>query len=201
MKQQINLVNPALLPAKPFFQLHRMALALLALALALLLTWALLRPAVLSHEAAAATANARLATREAQVKTLEQQVSQRRPDPRHASAIAAAQQIRQALLEMAQQLEPESQPVYSAYLRGLGETGMKDVWLRAIEFEGERIELKGLTLRATVLPEYLEALNRQTVFRGMRFDGFDISQEAAGVNGAPQALGFRLQSLDLERQP
>jgi len=180
--------------------LHRMALALLALAVALLLTWALLRPAVLSHEAEAETASARLAAREGQLKTLEQQVSQRRPDPRHASEIAIAQQVRQTLQEMAQELEPASRPAYSAYLRALGETGNQEVWLRALGFEGERIQLEGLSLRAPALPEYLEALNRQNAFRGMRFDAFEISQETAAAS-APQALVFRLQSVDLERKP
>ena len=204
MKQHINLVNPALLPPKPFFQLHRMILALAAIALTLLLVWVLIQAPVQAHEAAAATAQQRLVAKEAQLKLLTQQLSQRRSDPRYASEIAHAQQTGQDLQAIAAMLKTQSSastPSYSDYLHALGQTGVNSVWLRDIRLDGSQIALEGLSLRAAALPEYLAALNQQAAFKGMRFQHFELGQQAAGTASTPAALVFRLESAGMENRP
>lgn len=203
MKQQINLVNLALLPPKPFFQLQRMMLALLAITAALLATLGLIQPALQEHEAAAASAEARLVAREAQLKAMAQGLEQRQADPRHASDIAQAEQTRQNLQAIAAVLDQPSaqRPAYSPYLLALGQTGISNVWLRAISLDGDQISLEGLSLHASALPEYLQALNQQAAFKGLRFNSFELGHQAATQSSGPAALVFRLESAASGAQP
>ncbi|WP_018609062.1 PilN domain-containing protein [Uliginosibacterium gangwonense] len=206
MKQQINLVNLALLPPKPDFQFKSMVLSLLVIVAAMLLLTLLFVSRIGAYESAAEQSKQRVTLKETQVKALEQQVAARQKDPKVAAELLGKQDEQRRLQKMANALQQggllgQPAPSYAAYLYALASKPTQGVWLTQIEFHGPRMLLQGMAMQADDIPAYLTQLKGMSAFAGQRFVSFElgrkVSAEGVAQSGPtpPQALEFKLQPV------
>jgi len=209
MRQQINLVNLALLPPKPFFQFRSMIISLVLIAVSLsVLAW-LFGSRVALNLSSAELAQQRVGVKQDRVKAIEAQMTQRQKDPQVAAALLKTQEEQMRLRQIATSLQQggmlEESRSYATYLYALAEKPARGIWLTQIEFHGSRMLLEGMALNAEDIPPYLAQLQALPVFSGQRFLSFALGRKAlpasAGAKPA-EALMFRLEPvLDGKTKP
>ncbi|MEN9491922.1 MAG: hypothetical protein RJA63_2371 [Pseudomonadota bacterium] len=202
MRQQINLVNPALLPPKPFFQFRSMMTALAVIALSLSVLAGVFSAKVASYREITDRATQRLALKQERVKELEAQLAQRQKDPQAVAALVKAQteqmQLRQIAASLARGGMLEDGKSYAAYLEALARKPSRGVWLNRIEFHGARMLLEGMAVSAEDIPPYLSQLQSLPEFAGQRFVSFSLGRRtlnAVGDAKPREALMFRLEPV------
>jgi Tfp pilus assembly protein PilN len=203
MRRQINLVNPALLPPKPFFQFRSMVLALAVLACGLFLLSAFLLSQLKSYETAAADALHRVEAKQAQIKAQEQTLVQRQRDPLIAADLDALRADELELQRIDQALQTGNAPTKSAergasaYLYALARQPLPGVWLNSIQVHGDSVSLQGMAMSAAAIPETLALLNKLPAFQAQNFAAFEVERQAlsgADLATSTEVLSFRLDS-------
>lgn len=202
MRQQINLVNPALLPPKPFFQFRSMMIALAVIVVSLSVMVAAFQAKVAAYQAIAEVAAQRVTVKQQRVKTLETQLAQRQKDPQAAASLLKAQAEQMQLHQIASSLArggmlDEGQS-YAGYLNALARQPNRGVWLTRIEFHGARMLLEGMAMSAEDIPPYLTRLQSLPEFSGQRFLSFSLGRRAVNADGVGkprEALMFRLEPV------
>lgn len=198
MAQNINLLNPALLPRPEPLPPRRMAglLALAALGCAL---WAglALRQAALQRQAHAAAEQAYRAERAALAREIAAQ-------PQPASAETLAQQAatleariarqQEAVQQLAQgRLEPARR--HSALLRLLASDTPAGIWLSEVQAGPEPVRLQGHALQAPLLRDWMLRLDQAPYFEGRplaQLQAERLPAEAAAGAPLPARLKFLL---------
>lgn len=208
MRQHINLVNPALLPPKPFFQFRTLALALAATGLLMLSLGVFIHYSLRTYAAVAVQAQARVTQREAQLREQQARLKVREKDPQVALALSASREEFARLQQVAGRLPgQEAAAGAAANLQALAEAAMPGVWLESIALHKGALSLQGYAQRPEQIPEYLERLRRQPVFQGQQFSAFELGrkqfQAADGDSRATpaEALIFGLQAVGSGRRP
>ncbi|MDP5240241.1 PilN domain-containing protein [Uliginosibacterium sp. 31-16] len=205
MKRQINLVNPALLPPKPFFQFRSMMLALGVLAAGLLLLGTFMLSRLGAYEAAAAQAQERLLAKQEQMKQQEKVLVRRQPDPQVATRLEGLRTEQEDLQRIDQALQADGLPGQgtdkaanaSAYLYELARQPLPNVWLTDIQLRGKDISLQGMASNAAAIPATLSLLNRLPAFQGQNFAAFEAGRKSlttADPAKPVEVLSFRLES-------
>ena len=79
--------------------------------------------------------------------------------------------------------QSDQQGGFSAYMGDLSQHALDGMWLSEIVLEdgGTRIQLKGTTTDAILLPEFLQSLSEGSSFEGHLFDEFVIQEGEAGL--------------------
>lgn len=202
MRPNINLVNLALLPPKPFFQFRSMALALAVLTCGLFLFAIFMFSTLGAYESTARQAQARLAEKQAQLAQRSQTMTVRQKDPDLASRLTILQAEQQDLQRIEQALQAGLVPVNggggaSAYLYALAQQPLPGVWLTEIQVQGEGVSIQGMALRPEAIPATLALLNTLPAFQGKSFSAFEAGRVVlpAVEAGKPvDVLSFRLAS-------
>lgn len=208
MAQNINLLNPALLPRPEPLPVRRMAwlLALAALGCALWAGWQM-RQAALQRQAHAAAEQAYRAEREALARAIAAL-------PPALSANALAQQAaalearlsrqQEQLQQLAQgRLEPARR--HSALLRLLASDPPAGIWLTEIQAGPEPVRLQGQALQAPALRDWMQRLGQAPYFEGRPLEHLQAERlqaeaasasasAAAGAAPLPARLKFQLAS-------
>jgi Tfp pilus assembly protein PilN len=210
VRQQLNLVNPALLPPKPFFQFRSMALALAVLVCVLAAFSALIFSRVSMYEQSAALSEQRATVEKAQVAALEEKSGKRQISAQVADEQLAVEAEKQRLEVLAGQIaqlggqlggQPGGQQIARSradVLYALARRPAEGLWLTGVEVQGERIALDGMALNASAIPVWLAQLQESPVFAGQRFGGIEIVPGAAASASAPvtqTALTFHLTAM------
>ncbi|GAA5171129.1 PilN domain-containing protein [Viridibacterium curvum] len=205
MSQQINLVNPALLPPKPFFQFNSMMLSLVVMAVVLAAFSVLVLSQVATYEREAVMSAQRVTTKQNLLGQLEQGSSKRVASPQMLAEQSAAEGESHRLQQLAGQLAllGTQQPTRSraALFAALAERPANGVWLTAIDVTGERIALDGMTMSAAHLPVWLEQIKQTTAFAGQRFGGLELGQATVSADGGATAYAFRLSAVRAHDEP
>ena len=68
---------------------------------------------------------------------------------------------------------------FSPYLMSLSNLQVDDVWLDEISLANGFVKIKGSALSADLVPAYFAQFSKETVFRGQRFQLFELNREAA----------------------
>lgn len=208
MSQQINLFNPIFRKQKKYFSSVTMlqALGLICLACALLAADAAVRERALRAQAGAT--DARLLQRQQRLAAAKIQFPARQKSPTLASEVAAAQ------AELAMFADASAMigrggfgdvRGFSPYFRAFARQSVDGLWLTGLNISanGAQIGVRGNTLRAELVPQYMRRLSSETIMQGKTFSSLDISapppvvQAAGGAAPAaalPTVLKFSLQS-------
>ncbi|GGX87342.1 MSHA biogenesis protein MshA [Massilia dura] len=179
MSQQINLFNPRFRKEKRYFTANSLALIVGA--------------ALTGSVALAVAAHGRVATLEAESAELGEQVreAEKRKETTLAGLVprpkdaAVAQELARSeaeeaalrgvtdILEQNRVGDPRG---YSAYFQALSRTRVSGLWLTGIDIGGANadIGLSGRSLRAELLPGYLNGLAREPALRGKAFARVEI---------------------------
>ena len=190
MSQQINLYNPLFLRQEKHFSARTMtqALAVIVLSMAALYVYAMLesrsaeRNAQRYHEQLAAQRDqlvkltAQLAG-QGKSKTLENEVVRFEADLK----------ARTATLEALSTGELGNTAGFSSYFAAFGRQTLPGIWLTGftIADSGNDLVIGGRALRADLVPDYIAALNKETVMRGRRITEMKLYAREA----APAARG------------
>lgn len=198
--QQINLVNPDLIPKQPIFPLQSQVLALsvIAIALTILITFSNLQLQQLEREAKAN--EKRMQATQARVTNLSGVIAKRSPSPEVAQQLQEIELEYEALQEVAELLRTGGNTAssigYSAHLYGLAEQTVSGVWLTGFAVRDHNLDLEGMTVKADLLPVYLAALGRIKVLQGQNFEVFEMRKQSPSSLGPdkdkPLATEFRL---------
>ena len=125
------------------------------------------------------TNNAALLSR---VEFLATQVAQQQADPEIARQLAQIEvdieQRNRVLSEMAV-LGTTNHGGFSEYLRALAEEVPKGLWLTSISIDlaADAMRLEGGVVKASSVPVYLQNLGEKRVFKGRRFEVFQLSKD------------------------
>lgn len=200
--QKINLVNPDLIPKQPVFPLQSQAIALGVITLGLVLLILFARHQLQQLEHAAKASQARVKAAEQRLAALTGVISKQSANPQVAQKLQQRELEHAALLEVAALLRSGgtagTSAGYSPHLTGLAQQTVPGVWLSGFAFNGDKVDLAGLTLKADLLPAYLAALKRIPSLQGQSFEVFEMNKQApsSAVDGVekPRATEFRLIS-------
>lgn len=201
MRQQINLVNLALLPPKPFFQFKSLMISLAVVLVFLTAISVLFRSNLNGYLGTIAQVGRNVGLKQEQLKALEQKASLRQKDPAVAARLVRLQDERQRLQQMAGLLQQggvtEENRSQAAYLYALARQASPGIWLTSIELHGDRVSLQGGASDAAAVPAYLAQIMRLPEFKGQRFASFELGSLPAAVGAAVsgKALAFRLESI------
>ena len=72
---------------------------------------------------------------------------------------------------------------FSRYLAALGRRHTPELWLTEFAINGgtRALELNGRSVRAELVPEYLQSLGREPALEGQKFDRLDIARDEADI--------------------
>ena len=173
MSQQINLYNPLFLKQEKHFSARTMvqALGVIALGLGGLYGYALFE----SHagERAARQYAQQLAAQRDQLVKLTARVAAQGKSKALETDVARLEtevKTRQATLDALGTGELGNTAGFSDFLAAFARQAVPEVWLTGIRIgdSGNELIVQGRTLRAELVPTYLNALNREPMMRGRR---------------------------------
>lgn len=208
MSQQINLANPLLLKRRYVFGLREMAIGVGSV-LAGMLVWA----GVLYYQAGGLEDEA---MRQEALQTDAQSAldsltaaAQRGVNPQLTAQIKATQSAvaqREALLNAVSSLMESTSTGFALPMRALALSDTEGVWLNGFSLRPGYLELKGSTLDAGLLTQYIDRLSRQAPFSGTHFSGMKAvpaSQAGTGKSAAelPPYLDFTLYAGSQTQSP
>ncbi|MES2318328.1 MAG: hypothetical protein V4631_12640 [Pseudomonadota bacterium] len=203
MTQQINLFNPIFRKQKKYFSSVTMlqALAIICVACALLAADAARRSRALQAQAAAT--DSLLAARQLKLSEARVRFAPRQKSAALAAEITAAQAELAMLANAASMIERGDfgdRRGFSDYFRAFARQRIDGLWLTGVDIgsNGSRLGVRGNTLRAELVPQYMRRLSSEPVMQGKAFSSLDIGVAPAlpAAVGAPAAdyLKFSLQS-------
>ena len=174
MTQQINLFNPLFEPRREWISFNVAASVVLALIALVAIVGSLLD----MRNASLATRERATAERMNQAKEemtrLATQLGSRQKDPQLTAELAHAEAELKARDDVVALLEGGTLGNtlgYSEYLRAFARQSIDGLWLTRFHIAGagNRVSIEGRTLRAELVPDYIQRLNREQIMQGRAF--------------------------------
>jgi hypothetical protein len=202
VSQQINLYNAALEPRRDWLSLQAL-LAIWGLAIGLLAVGALILQLRISasHAELQQEDRARADAQEELVR-LSKQMAGRKQDP------ALQAELKRMQDELASRQEAKgalqggvigNTAGFSEYLRAFARQSFEGLWLTGFSLAGagQDLVLQGRTLRAELVPGYVQRLNHESVMRGHAFAELQMQRPGEPDDGKLRApyIEFRLATL------
>ena len=206
MSQQINLFNPIFRKQKKYFSSVTMAQALgiIVLACALLAADAARRTGQVRSQLEASTAQ--LKAKQDRLIQFKAQYAPRQKSATLPAEIVAAQQEFAMLSNASETVKRGGfgdTRGFSEYFRALSRQSREGLWLTEVDIGsgGEKLGVRGNTMQAELVPQYMQRLAGEPVMRGQSFGSLEINRGVAVASpaGSPAApapvyLQFSLQS-------
>ncbi|TXG86258.1 MAG: hypothetical protein E6R10_10315 [Rhodocyclaceae bacterium] len=189
MSQEINLLNPALLPRRDVLGFETVAIAT-ATALVLiggLYAWSGSRADSAQRQLAAATTQLKSAQQDLQVA--QAQLAAKKNDPaleQEAQRLALVVRQSRELLRLAEGSSAAGNGDMTAVMRGFSRQVTEGVWLTGFSVGPAGFEIRGRLLDPSLLPAYIRKLNGEPAFQGRRFAALDMR---VGTPETPAAAG------------
>lgn len=192
MSQQINLINPALIKQKDYLTTLNIGSVYGALVLLMLGWYGYTTQQVHTFKAS----RDQLATQlQQQQATLEAMNAERAPKAPNQALVATLQSLEEKhrmqtqILQVMQQGKPAQDKGLANYMLGLARQSTDGLWLTgfSIDQTHHAVSLRGRSLDAALLPDYMHQLGREAVFAGQAFSGLRIYQPEPTANPVPAA--------------
>ena len=195
MAQQINLINPALIPRfDPFNGRYVAFTGLIVLAVVVAVeAWVGARAKQLQQEEAAASAQ--LTHLQTELASATKALASRKTNPALTAELEKTRTLvalRQGVVEALEAGAAGETKGFAEYFKGLSRQTLEGIWLTGFAVRGNELELQGRMLDPAVLPGYLVRLNGETAFAGKRFAALDLrgveasaAANQVAVAGAP----------------
>ena len=210
MSQQINLYSPIFRRQRKYFSAQTMAVSIgvVLIGVAALSVYARMQVAALETQAAQTAKQLKARIDQLQAATADKSGEERRKAV-EAQVKTAEEQLRTSQ-QIAAAIESSAGDArgFSGYVRALARQTVNGVWLTSIniDFEGEGLSLAGAALRPELVPDYIDRLRREEIFKGKSFGRLEIgapvtsaaaaqaaAEKASPAGGAPsQRIAFRL---------
>lgn len=181
MSQQINLLDPSLLPRRDWLSpawVGAMLLGVVGVLIAAAVFGWLREAQEREHFAAA---ERRLRDAQSQLTSLAAQQSRQIIDPALQGEVALVEQVLSAKEEVVQVLDRGAlgeRKGFSAYMYGFARQGVEGVWLTGFDLSAGRntLEVRGRMRQESLLPRFVQQLNQEPVFQGRRFAALDMKR-------------------------
>ena len=207
MSQQINLYNPALLPKPDAFSGRMILITLSTLCVALLLAFAAsawLASRAVSREQLSASTLAQLQT---EITRLSQETGGRKPSSQLSAELlsldALLAQHNEVIAVLKSGVLGDTKGV-SEYFRAFARQGVDGLWLTGFTVvgAGKDISIEGRTLRADLVPLYIQRLGREDALRGHGFATLSVQPPPEiALNGETRKSGDFLEFHMASRAP
>lgn len=189
MSQQINLINPALIKQKDYFTTLNIVSVYGALALLMLGWYGYTAQQVSTLKVSRDALTSQLQQQQA---TLEAMNAARAPKAPNQALIATLESLEEKhrmqthILQVMQQGKPAQDKGLANYMLGLARQSTDGLWLTgfSIDQAHHAVSLRGRSMDAALLPEYMHQLGREAVFAGQAFSGLRIQQPNQAVTSA-----------------
>ncbi len=201
MSQQINLYNPLFEPRREWMSFNVAATVVLA-TLALIAVGSAAASWRYNSLARQEQASAqRLTNAKEEMTRLASQLASRQKDPQLLAELDRAQaelKSRDEVVGVLQGGVLGNTAGYSEYLRAFARQSIEGVWLTgfSISGAGHHVVIEGRTLRAELVPDYLQRLNRERILQGSTFAEMQMQQPTPDVgdkkSAEPAYLEFKL---------
>ncbi|HEY6898311.1 MAG TPA: PilN domain-containing protein [Rhodocyclaceae bacterium] len=173
MSQQINLYNPALRRQRELLSAASVAVTALLLSTVVFAWGSAVRAGLGARQAEAAALAPQAKAAQEQMTILAKSLGERKPDPALQRQLAEAEEIlslRARARDALSRSAGPGAPSFAEYLRGLARRIPKGVWLTGFTAnEGDGLEIRGRMTDPALIPEYIQRLNEEPVFRGQSF--------------------------------
>jgi MSHA biogenesis protein MshI len=202
--QYINLYDDSLRPSKDLLTLDNVAIAL-AVTVVLLMGLAAFGMARSGEEMRSfKVAEAKLRQAQEQLTVVALQHASRKQDPELAQALELTRQQLAAKRDVLERLKGGrfgERNGFSTYFLALAGIELEGLWITAFDVNvapaGQNLEVRGRMLNESLLPRYVQALGRQSVFAGREFAALNINRiepkaEAAAGAALPAYVEFVL---------
>jgi hypothetical protein len=87
-------------------------------------------------------------------------------------------QARKKVIRFVENNQFSSGEGFSSYLKSLSNLQIDDVWLDEIFLSDSFVKMKGSALNANLIPTYFASFSEESVFRGQRFQLFQLDRKA-----------------------
>lgn len=182
MRQEVNLYTADLRPRKEPLVLGQVVLGLVALVLIFVIAggWLWHRQHALMSEQAALQGS--VVALQADNDRLAKAVGALHVDPALRQSLKTLRgdlARRQRLLAHIHTLSGASQLGFAPYLTALARQSAADIWLKEMVLDGATgdVTLSGRTSKPEAVPEYLERLRQEPVFKGKTFAAFSMQRD------------------------
>jgi len=217
MSQQINLLNPALIKQKDFFNSNNIAMTLGLLSVSMLAYYGYAQKELSSLSARSSAVAEELSATQAQLTQTALLHVPRAPNKALQDQIMQLEQketMQQQILQTVNQSSATPERGYAALMRAFAKQNLDGLWLTSFSFDSnnEKLNISGRTLQADLVPEYISHLGKEPALKGKLFSALNMSlpkDDAATApvtapkNGSPAAskteakyIEFALQSID-----
>ena len=189
MSQQINLYNPALLPKPDVFTGRTILVTLSSLTMALLAAYGITAYLAARAVALEQLTSGRLAQLQLDITQLSQQVSGRKPSAQLTAELAdldTSLSGRNEVMAVLNSGAPGDTRGVSEYFRAFARQSVEGLWLTGFTLAGagNDISIEGRTLRADLVPIYIQRLSKEDALRGHRFATLSVHAPTdISVNG------------------
>ncbi|OYY50761.1 MAG: hypothetical protein B7X95_02705 [Methylophilaceae bacterium 17-44-8] len=203
MSQQINLINPALIKQKDFLTTLNISMVYGALVLSLL-GWYFV---IVQEMTTLNMSRDQVASELQQVQaTLADMTAARAPKaPNEAlvkelNMLEEKHQVQTQILQAMQQGRPSQDKGLASYMLGLARQSTDGLWLTgfSIDQTHRAVSLKGRSMDAAILPDYMHKLGREAVFAGQAFSGLRIQQSTEVMSPVNSTQPNSMQSNSLQ---
>jgi Tfp pilus assembly protein PilN len=185
MYQQVNLYQPIFRKQRQIFSAVTMAQAAAVIAVALLGMYVYGLWQVHGLEAEVSQLEGREQAFTAQLARIDPSLtSNRRAEvEQELKKLNATLLGQQRLVEVLREQPLGTTEGFSAYLSALGRRHKPGLWLTQLAINGSTraLELTGRSVRADLVPEYLQSLGREPALAGQKFDRLDIGRDDSDV--------------------
>jgi Fimbrial assembly protein (PilN) len=217
MSQQINLLNPALIKQKDFFNSNNIAMTLGLLSVSMLGYYGYAQKELSALSARRSAVAEELSTTQAQLQQTALLHVPHAPNKALQDQIMQLEQketMQQQILQTVNQSSATPDKGYAALMRAFSKQSLDGLWLTSFSFDSnnEKLNISGRTLQADLVPEYISHLGKEPALKGKLFSALNMSLpkvDAATApvtdskNGTPTAtkteakfIEFALQSID-----
>lgn len=180
----VNLYPPHLKPKKETFTLKTVVTAWSGLIVLMLAGYGYYAYSLAQTEAALAETVQQSRSLEAELKSLQARVKQRKPTP---SKLLAAERIeedirsKEASLAAIHQYEASLQSGYSGVMAALAKLGRNDISVTSIEMDSRVLNLSGLARTPAAVPAWVKQFNSEVELTGRMFEKLDIGRNEHDV--------------------
>jgi len=185
MMQQINLYQPSFRQVRQFVSIGVMVSSVVLFLLLFAGYYGYISWQLQQQTARVQLIETRVAEQQQRVAEMEKQFPVRTKSALLEKQLAAFEQTRagkQQILNMLNSGVVGNNDGFSAYLEGMARRRIDNLWLSNIVINGggERMRIEGSTLKADLLPKYIQQLSMESAFSGREFAIFSMSRSGKG---------------------
>jgi len=180
--QQINLYQPRFRPTTLWLSATHMMLLGVVLLVLLLATslWLQQRfEAIQSHQQSLLLQQQQAGEKLQKLQARLQAELENNKVEQEVEQLSNAISARKKLIQFVESNQFDDAQGFSAYLAGLAEIKIDDIWLSEIRLAQHDVRLSGSALKAEQIPDYFSRLRNSRMFGGRRFDLFEVNRSKA----------------------